>query len=109
MCVCASVSVCFSVIVLFVFMCVCGGDGGAETSEGGHSEGHSDGQAIYEVMHRIAQCDHPGHRLYVCDPLATQPMTGNNSFLHARTHRPTNIISIIVKLKCTEYWTTESV
>ena len=50
------------------------GGGRAEPRHHGHGEGGADGQAVDEVVQRVAQGDHPGHRLDAGDALPSQPV-----------------------------------
>lgn len=53
------------------------GDRGAEPRNYGHGEGGADGEAINEVVERVAQGHHPRHRLDAGHGGATQPVAGH--------------------------------
>lgn len=50
------------------------GGGRAEPCQYRHCERGADSQAIDEVMQRVAQSDHPRHRLDAADMFPTQPV-----------------------------------
>ena len=50
------------------------GGGRAEPRHNGHGERSPDRQAVDEVVQRVAQRDHPRHRLDVRDAFPTQPV-----------------------------------
>lgn len=57
------------------------GGGRTEARQDGHGERGADSQAVDEVVHRVAESDHPRHRLDAGDTSSSQPVAHHAWYL----------------------------
>ena len=92
------------------------GEGDAHPGEDGLGEGGADGEAVDEVVHAVAEDDHPGHRCHVVvgrvlegrvgrvrrrdrlDVLHRRPRVGGRSFLVPKGS-PDRLLRVFIDLK----------